>query len=218
MKKKINNTSSILIIFLILCYTFQGKIINIAPSLNISISLLLYPLTFILTLIIYQKHGILESKKSIILSVLLLFTYILISSLLCNISSISSENAVSESLRNVFTPQNTTLYNLHIYYPNILNTFLFIIVYTLSHYIFIVLYDGIKDNSNKYIGLILSLLIASILDQIMYLPITCIPTLLDKTITITELVKMLTANFIVIIFASVIILFISPIILRENEK
>ena len=95
MKKKINNTSSILIIFLILCYTFQGKIINIAPSLNISISLLLYPLTFILTLIIYQKHGILESKKSIILSVLLLFTYILISSLLCNISSISSENAVS---------------------------------------------------------------------------------------------------------------------------
>ena len=176
MKKKINNTSSILIIFLILCYTFQGKIINIAPSLNISISLLLYPLTFILTLIIYQKHGILESKKSIILSVLLLFTYILISSLLCNISSISSENAVSESLRNVFTPQNTTLYNLHIYYPNILNTFLFIIVYTLSHYIFIVLYDGIKDNSNKYIGLILSLLIASILDQIMYLPITCIPT------------------------------------------
>ncbi len=218
MKKKINNTSSILIIFLILCYTFQGKIINIAPSLNISISLLLYPLTFILTLIIYQKHGILESKKSIILSVLLLFTYILISSLLCNISSISSENAVSESLRNVFTPQNTTLYNLHIYYPNILNTFLFIIVYTLSHYIFIVLYDGIKDNSNKYIGLILSLLIASILDQIMYLPITCIPTLVDKTITITELIKMLTANFIVIIFASVIILFISPIILRENEK
>ncbi len=216
MKKKINNTSSILIIFLILCYTFQGKIINIAPSLNISISLLLYPLTFILTLIIYQKHGILESKKSIILSVLLLFTYILISSLLCNISSISSENAVSESLRNVFTPQNTTLYNLHIYYPNILNTFLFIIVYTLSHYIFIVLYDGIKDNSNKYIGLILSLLIASILDQIMYLPITCIPTLVDKTITITELIKMLTANFIVIIFASVIILFISPIILKEN--
>ena len=218
MKKKINNTSSILIIFLILCYTFQGKIINIAPSLNISISLLLYPLTFILTLIIYQKHGILESKKSIILSVLLLFTYILISSLLCNISSISSENAVSESLRNVFTPQNTTLYNLHIYYPNILNSFLFIVVYTLSHYIFIVLYDGIKDNSNKYIGLILSLLIASILDQIMYLPITCIPTLVDKTITITELIKMLTANFIVIIFASVIILFISPIILRENEK
>lgn len=216
MKKKINNTSSILIIFLILCYTFQGKIINIAPSLNISISLLLYPLTFILTLIIYQKHGILESKKSIILSVLLLFTYILISSLLCNISSIPSESAVSESLRNVFTPQNTTLYNLHIYYPNILNTFLFIIVYTLSHYIFIVLYDGIKDNSNKYIGLILSLLIASILDQIMYLPITCIPTLVDKTITITELIKMLTANFIVIIFASVIILFISPIILKEN--
>ena len=216
MKKKINNTSSILIIFLILCYTFQGKVINIAPSLNISISLLLYPLTFILTLIIYQKHGILESKKSIILSVLLLFTYILISSLLCNISSIPSESAVSESLRNVFTPQNTTLYNLHIYYPNILNTFLFIIVYILSHYIFIVLYDGIKDNSNKYIGLILSLLIASILDQIMYLPITCIPTLVDKTITITELVKMLTANFIVIIFASVIILFISPIILKEN--
>lgn len=216
MKKKINNTSSILIIFLILCYTFQGKIINIAPSLNISISLLLYPLTFILTLIIYQKHGILESKKSIILSVLLLFTYILISSLLCNISSIPSESAVSESLRNVFTPQNITLYNIHIYYPNILNTFLFIIVYTLSHYIFIVLYDGIKDNSNKYIGLILSLLIASILDQIMYLPITCIPTLVDKTITITELVKMLTANFIVIIFASVIMLFISPIILKEN--
>ena len=216
MKKKINNTSSILIIFLILCYTFQGKVINIAPSLNISISLLLYPLTFILTLIIYQKHGILESKKSIILSVLLLFTYILISSLLCNISSIPSESAVSESLRNVFTPQNTTLYNLHIYYPNILNTFLFIIVYTLSHYIFIVLYDGIKDNSNKYIGLIFSLLIASILDQIMYLPITCIPTLVDKTITITELIKMLTANFIVIIFASVIILFISPIILKEN--
>ena len=50
----------------------------------------------------------------------------------------------------------------------------------------------------------------------MYLPITCIPTLVDKTITITELVKMLTANFIVIIFASVIILFISPIILKEN--
>ncbi len=216
MKKKINNTSSILIIFLILCYTFQGKIVNIAPSLNISISLLLYPLTFILILIIYQKHGILESKKSIMLSALLLFTYILISSLLCNFNSITSGNAISESLRDVFTPKNITFYNLHIYYPNILNTLLFLIVYILSHYIFITLYDGIKDNSNKYIGLILSLLIASILDQIMYLPISYIPSLLDKTISITELVKMLTANFIVIIFSSVIILFISPFMLKEK--
>ncbi len=218
MKKIINNWGTILFMFLIVSYLFLNKNINIGPNLNISISLLIYPLTYLTVLIIYERFGILESKKSIIMSASLLCFFIFLSVLLCSISAVISANEISESLRNILTPNVLKFLGLNIYYPNILKVGLYIIVFILSHYIFIILYDGIKESAHYFVSFILSIMIAFILDQIIYLPISYLPELFNKTILLVDVIKMLTANFIVVIFSSIGMLFITPFIVKEKTK
>lgn len=216
MKKIINNWGTTLFMFFIVSYLFLNKSINIGPSLNISTSLLIYPLTYLIVFVIYERFDISESKKSILISAALLCFFILLSIILCSISAVVSTNEISQSLRNILTPNVLPVLGFNIYYPSIIKVSLFIIVFILSHYIFIILYDGIKESAHYLVSFILAIMIAFILDQIMFLPLSCLPELLNETISIIDVIKMLTANFIVVIFSSLGMLFITPFIVKTK--
>ena len=207
-KTKTNFSNLTLFILILISYIFYEKFIYLAPNLNISISMLIYPITFLITANILKKYGITETKKTIKLTSLSLIIFIIISCILCSVESITTTNIISNNLREILTPNNIAFNNIIIYYPKILFTSIFIIVFTLSHYIFTILYEIINNNSNYIIAFLLSFIIAFLLDRIIFIPIVNINNLLNNTINIIDLIKSLTANFIIVIFSSVILLFI----------
>ena len=61
-------------------------------------------------------------------------------------------------------------------------------------------------------------MISFILDQILYLPIANLVDLFNNSITYKDLIDMLTAHFIVVIFSSIIISMIYLIIKERSNK
>jgi uncharacterized PurR-regulated membrane protein YhhQ (DUF165 family) len=178
----------------------------IAPNLNISEGLLIYPFTFLLLVLIYDKKGIKEAKQSVFCNFLLLLIFYLIMSVLNTLDATTTSQIISENLRNIFTPYYFNIKDIYIYYPDMINLLTFSLIYFLSHYIFIITYEAIENNSNFVIGFILAILIGFILDQMLYAPLVNFHNLLNNEITYNNLIEIMTANFICVIFMSVLML------------
>ena len=81
------------------------------------------------------------------------------------------DNEKIESLKNIISPNAVKIASFKLYYPN-LNLISLLIIFLLTHYIFLIIYDLIKDNSNYLIGFILAIIISFILDQTFYTSIS----------------------------------------------
>ena len=119
-----------------------------------------------------------------------------------------------ESLKNIISPNAVKIVSFKLYYPN-LNLISLLIIFLLTHYIFLIIYDLIKDNSNYLIGFILAIIISFILDQTFYTSISNIYNVVVNDLNTIEIIKQLTANYFVVICSSVICLFIYPILKRK---
>ena len=186
MKNIKNYYSIILFSILLLSLIFIEKYIYIAPNLNINSSLLFYSFIFILL-------------------------FYIIVSILNTINSITTSKIITDSLREIFTPNNFTVGSKFIYYPKLEIVLTFSIIYFISHYIFITIYEATIDFTYNIIAFILSLLIGFILDQLLFIPLSNIPNLIKEIIIYEDLIKLMTANFIIVIFTSIIMLFIYSI-------
>lgn len=212
MKTKFNFYSIILYMLLIITCLFNGITIKIGQNLNINIGLIIYSFTFLFTALLFEKHKMKETKKSLLTAAILTFIFYIICSIICSLPMIDNEKI--ESLKNIISPNAIKISSLKIYYPNISLAAL-LIIFLLTHYIFVIIYDLIESNSNYLVGFILAIIISFILDQTFYTSLTNIYYIVINNINTIDVIKQLTANYFVVICSSVICLFIYPILKRK---
>ena len=215
-KEHINFNFVISFMLLLISYIFSIKFIYIAPNLNISLGLLIYPFTFLILALMYNNKNITEVKESIYFNFLLIIIFYIIISILNSLDSITSTELISSNLRNIFTPNYLIIKNFILYYPDLINLLTFIVVYFLTHYIFITVFEVIKVNINSPVAFILAILISFILDQMIYVPLTNLHSLINLEITYQNLIEYMTANFIAVIFTSILMLSFYLIKKRKN--
>lgn len=214
MKIKFNYYSIILYMLLIISCLFNGITIKIGQNLNINIGLIIYSLTFLFTALLFEKHKMKESKKSILSVTILTLIFYIICSLICSLPMIDNEKI--ETLRNIISPNAIKISSFNLYYPN-LNLIALLIIFLLTHYIFLIIYDLIENNSNYLVGFILAIIISFILDQTFYTSISNFYNIVVNNTSTIDIIKQLTANYFVVICSSVICLFIYPIFKKKND-
>lgn len=209
---------------LLLGFTFllsiiiSGKSLYIAPHLTISASLLAYAFTFLFTARLNEETNIDNTKnilKKVVIGILIFYLFMIV---INSISGMTSTKEVTESLRNIFTPNKLAIKNISIYYPNLISLISAVLIFYLTHNIFSITFEITKDYTSKTISFIISILISFIIDQMIYISVISFIPLYNESITLTNYIENLTASFIIIIFTSVIMTVIYSIIQKRSKN
>ena len=218
MNKKILTYIILLAFSLLLSIIISGKLLYIAPHLTISASLLAYAFTFLLTAKLNEETNINNTKnilKKIVIGILIFYLFMIV---INSISGMTSTKEVTESLRNIFTPNKIAIKSINIYYPNLINLISSILIFYLTHNIFSITFEITKDYTSKTISFIISILISFIIDQMIYISVTSFIPLYKESIKLTNYIENLTASFIIIILTSVIMTIIYSIIQKRSKN
>jgi len=215
-KKGLSHLNVTLTLLLFIFIIFKDKFVYFAPHLQVSIALFIYPLTFLIPILIFNKYKAKEAKKAIFYSALAIFAFYLVAIIFCSVGSHLDSANISNSLRVIFTPNQLEINNIIIYYPNLF-VFGFLIIYILTRLIMISIYDTLKYYSNNYIGFAMALFIAFIIDTMFVVPLYHFSAFFKSSYDMMEVIKFLTANFIVVIFTSAILSLIYPLIYKKKN-
>ena len=218
MNKKVLTYIILLAFSLLLSIIISGKLLYIAPHLTISASLLAYAFTFLFTAGLNEETNINNTKyifKKIVIDILIFYLFMIV---INSISGMTSTKEVTESLRNIFTPNKLAIKSISIYYPNLINLISSILIFYLTHNIFSITFEITKDYTSKTISFIISILISFIIDQMIYISVISFIPLYNESITLTNYIENLTASFIMIIFTSVIMTIIYSIIQKRSKN
>ena len=170
--------------------------------------LIVYDFYFLVLVHIYKNTNIGYAKETVFSTFELLLIFFFLVTLLNCLDSITDSNLISNSLREVFTPNTIYIKGYFLYYPHMSLVITYPVVFFLSHYIFIVTYEAIEDVTNYIIGFSLVILIIFILAQSLYSPFVNTHKLVNHIIDYKDLRRQMTANYIVVIFISIMLLFI----------
>lgn len=218
MNKKVITYIILLAFSLLLSIIVSGKLLYIAPHLTISASLLAYAFTFLFTARLNEETNIDNTKnilKKVVIGTLIFYLFMIVVN---SLSGMTSTKEVTESLRNIFTPNKLTIKSISIYYPNLINLISSILIFYLTHNIFSITFEITKDYTSKTISFIISILISFIIDQMIYISVISFMPLYNESITLTNYIENLTASFIMIIFTSVIMTIIYSIIQKRSKN
>ena len=218
MNKKAFTYIILLAFSLLLSTIVSGKLLYIAPHLTISASLLAYAFTFLFTARLNEKTNIDNTKnilKKVVIGTLIFYLFMIV---INSISGMTSTKEITESLRNIFTPNKLAIKSISIYYPNLINLISSILIFYLTHNIFSITFEITKDYTSKTISFIISILISFIIDQMIYISVISFIPLYNESITLTNYIENLTASFIMIIFTSVIMTIIYSIIQKRSKN
>lgn len=218
MNKKVFTYIILLAFSLLLSTIVSGKLLYIAPHLTISASLLAYAFTFLFTAKLNEETNIDNTKnilKKVVIGTLIFYLFMIV---INSISGMTSTKEITESLRNIFTPNKLAIKSISIYYPNLINLISSILIFYLTHNIFSITFEITKDYTSKTISFIMSILISFIIDQMIYISVISFIPLYNESITLTNYIENLTASFIMIIFTSVIMTIIYSIIQKRSKN
>lgn len=218
MNKKAFTYIILLAFSLLLSTIVSGKLLYIAPHLTISASLLAYAFTFLFTARLNEETNIDNTKnilKKVVIGTLIFYLFMIV---INSISGMTSTKEITESLRNIFTPNKLAIKSISIYYPNLINLISSILIFYLTHNIFSITFEITKDYTSKTISFIISILISFIIDQMIYISVISFMPLYNESITLTNYIENLTASFIMIIFTSVIMTIIYSIIQKRSKN
>ena len=217
MKGKNFNYTLLLFILILISYLFNLINVNIYNNSSLSIGVIFYSLTYLVTFKMIKKNKISDNKKILFSSVLYFLLFFVLTTILCQFNS---ENDLLVSLRNVFTPTSYAINNFTFYYPDVYKIIIYLLVYFFSHYIFMITYDVSEINTGYLVGFLVSMLIGFILDKMLYTTIYYLPDIIISNLTVIDFLKTLTSNFIVTLITSIILLIFVPIlnIVNINKK
>lgn len=218
MNKKAFTYIILLAFSLLLSTIVSGKLLYIAPQLTISASLLAYAFTFLFTAKLNEETNIDNTKnilKKVVIGTLIFYLFMIVVN---SLSGMTSTKEVTESLRNISTPNKLAIKSINIYYPNLINLISSILIFYLTHNIFSITFEITKDYTSKTISFIMSILISFIIDQMIYISVISFIPLYNESITLTNYIENLTASFIMIIFTSVIMTIIYSIIQKRSKN
>lgn len=202
----------------LLSIIISGKLLYIAPHLTISASLLAYAFTFLFTARLNEETNIDNTKnvlKKVVIDILIFYLFMIV---INSISGMTSTKEVTESLRNIFTPNKLAIKSISIYYPNLISLISAVLIFYLTHNIFSITFEITKDYTSKTISFIISILVSFIIDQMIYISVISFLPLYNESITLTNYIENLTASFIMIIFTSVIMTIIYSIIQKRSKN
>jgi len=196
-------------ILLLLAYISNSRIISIGPNLNINLTYFIFPLIFLILIIINNFYGFNEAKRTIkssSISLLIFIGLIMIFNLIpSNIDNIKTEIL----FKNLFTPNNLSILGFKIYYPNLIFLTSYIILSFITSFTMIIIYNAVKEETQDFIAFYLSIFISLIIFAIILISLD---TLLIQQLLFKEAISYLTAGFIVVIALSIVILIINSII------
>ena len=218
MNKKVITYIILLAFSLLLSTIVSGKLLYIAPHLTISASLLAYSFTFLFTAKLNEETNIDNTKnilKKVVIGTLILYLFMIVVN---SLSGMTSTKEVTESLRNIFTPNKLAIKSINIYYPNLISLISAVLIFYLTHNIFSITFEITKDYTSKTISFIISILISFIIDQMIYISVTSFIPLYKESIKLTNYIENLTASFIIIILTSVIMTIIYSIIQKRSKN
>ncbi len=214
-KKKNYNYALILFILVLLSYLFNTINVNIYNNASISIGVLLYSLTFLVSSIMIERNKMKDCKKYVLSSIKYLVLFFIIATIMCQVSS---SNDLINSIKNIFTPNVYSIYSYNIYYPDIYKLVTYLIVYYFSHYIFFISYEVTYENAGYLVAFLISTLIGFILDQMIFTTVYNFPYLFTNKIVLYDFLNILTSNFIVTLISSIILLLFVPIFNRKKSS
>ena len=217
MKKESNGVSTFLTVVLIIYTIFINKFVYLAPNLSVSIGLFIYPLTFLIPIIICNKQSPTDAKKAVLSSAFYLVIFYLIVTILSSVSGIVESTHITEALRTIFTPNSFMFGNTIIYYPHLF-VFALLIVYIITRYILISVYEVLNHYTHTIFAFAVSLFIAFILDTILSVPLSNSAAIYFGDLGFIDVIKALTANFIIMVFTSLILIFIYPLSIKKKNK
>ena len=203
-KKETNSIFKyILLTIIIICSIFRYKTIFIEPNnvLEVSISNLLYPFTFLFTILIFKKSDFKNTHKTILKISLTFLIFTLLISLMNTIPGNYFSRDIDLSLKELFTPNFFILNGTPIYIPNLFNILSYTLLFYFSHILVIILYEAMEPYTKKFIAFSLAMFIPYALDTICYTTIT-------TTIEMVEFKKLiinLTSNFVIVIIYTIVI-------------
>lgn len=215
MKNKKNyNYPLILFILVLLSYLFNTINMKLYNNATVSIGVVLYSLTFLVSSIMIERNKIKECKKYVLSSVKYMILFFGLVTIMCQFDS---SNELINSIKNVFTPNIYTINNYSLYYPDFYKLIVYLIVYYFSHYIFFVTYEVSYENVGYLISFLLSILIGFILDQMLFTTIYNLPYLFTEKIVVNDFLNILTSNFIVTLLSSIILVLFVPIFNKSSK-
>ncbi|MFA7120435.1 MAG: hypothetical protein WC277_03065 [Bacilli bacterium] len=216
MKKESYLKDGLLIIVLLITLIFKNKSILIAPVLEVSISIFLYSFTFLILGYILTKYNYQEAKKAIKISIIFILLFLLIVSILNNIPG-NAESEINQALLNIFTPYNISILGQNIYIFD-LSILLILLIYYITHNIFISIDDTLNTITNKYLSFGISIFIAFIIDTMFMVPTLYIKDIYYTNLVAFDIIKYLTANFMVLIIMSLLSLLIYTLIFQKKKN
>lgn len=219
MNKKGKNTNTfityLLITFIMICGIFRYKTIFIESNnvLEVSLSNLLYPFTFLFIILICRKTNFKEAHKVIIKTALIFLIFNLIISIFNSIPGNYYSRDIDLALKQAFTPNYFLINNQPIYYPNIMNLISFTLLYYFSHTLILILYEAMEPYTKKFIAFSLAMFIPYGLDTL------CFVTINDvfKTTEFNKMITNLTSNFVIVIVFTIITTIIFTIKSKFDE-
>lgn len=220
MNKKGKNTNTfityLLITFIIICSIFRYKTIFIEPNnvLEVSISNLLYPFTFLFIILINKKSNFKDTHKIIIKATLIFLIFNILITILNTIPGNYYSRNIDLALKEILTPQYLLIGNQPIYYPSIINIISFSLLFYFSHILIIILYEAMESYTKKFVAFALAMFIPFALDTLCYVTI-------NDTINLVEFSKMitnLTSNFVIVIIFTIVTTLIYTIISKLDKS
>lgn len=216
--KKGTNTilTYLLLTFIIICSIFKYKTVFLEPNnvLEVSISNLLYPFTFLFTILILKKSNFKETHKIIIKTALVFLIFTVILSIMNSIPGSYYTREADLALKNVLTPHYFMIGTTPIYYPDILSTLSFTILFYFSHILVVILYEAMEPYTYKFVAFALAMFIPFALDTICYT--TIVSTF--ENVEFSKLITNLTSNFVLVIIYSIFITLLYLLFTRKKVR
>ena len=203
--------NSILNIILIIGIFFKNIFINIASNLDVSLMIILSGISYLILGIILTKFSYKDSKNAIKTSVFTALLFYIFLYLIINLPFWN--NSLIESLNSSLIENNYVFYNfIDISLIGIL------IIYVLTRSIFIASLDLITELANRYTAFGISLFTSYIIEVMFLVPVIYLKEIVTTDILFYDVIRYLTANFIVLIGLSSIMIVIYSLIFIKKKS
>ena len=185
--------------------------LTVIAKLPLSCSIFVYPFTFLCTAVITELYGAKDARKSVysalVIQLLMLIAYIAVVNMPNQIDTIDQANGLQRVLTSVLSGET--------YLPDFRVMFASLVGFGIGQLVNIGLYSFARKNTYKIISVALAVLLAMIVDTVLYLLISQLGVLAGN-----ELIIQLVNRFVVNVVTTIIIipLFMLFSIKKQEKK
>lgn len=205
----------LLAICLITANFIGGKYTNLANQINVSNSVLIYPISFLIVILMMRTFDKKYAKKAIYISVIAQVLFIIGLTLVSFLRSNDDSTFVRAYIEYLFTPNSSEVFGLTFSYPNIIIYVFSIGAFIFSHIIAIKLYDSTINICPDVFSFGITFFISYLIDSIIYTAgFNTVTMLMDDKWNFTKLIRILTGQFIGVFATGIIMIIIYCIVIK----